>query len=111
MYGVINYSLCMPNLVAFYAKLNEIKLENVFIKHYVPNHMPDHKGKWFLKEHNSELHYGNCSKVNKFITPWSVISGSWPKRFFGFFVHKVVPIRNAFVRKMGVTQPKIYGIG
>ena len=24
MYGVMNYSLLMPNLVAFYAKLNEI---------------------------------------------------------------------------------------
>ena len=28
-----------------------------------------------------------------------------------YFVHKVVPIQNACVRKRGVTQPKIYGIG
>ena len=26
------------------------------------------------------------------------------------FVHKVVPIQNAYVRKRGITQPKIYGI-
>ena len=23
-----------------------IKLENVFVKHYAPNHMPDPKGEW-----------------------------------------------------------------
>ena len=34
------------------------KLENVFVKHYAPNHMPDPKGEWSLKENNSELHYG-----------------------------------------------------
>ena len=33
------------------------------------------------------------------------------KAVFGYFVHKVVPIQNACVRKTGVTQPKIYGIG
>ena len=27
------------------------------------------------------------------------------------FVHKVVPIQNAYVRKRGITQPKVYGIG
>ena len=43
------------------------QLENVFVKHYAPNHMPDHKGEWSLKENNSELHYGICSKVNQFI--------------------------------------------
>ena len=32
------------------------KPENVFVKHYAPNHMPDHKGEWSLKENNSELH-------------------------------------------------------
>ena len=26
-------------------------------------------------------------------------------------VHKVAPIQNAYVRKRGITQPKIYGIG
>ena len=48
-------------------------------------------------------------------TPWSVticqISGSYPKWFLRYFVHKVVPIQNACVRKKRVTQPKIYGIG
>ena len=43
------------------------KLENVFVKHYAPNHMPDPKGEWSLKQNNSELHYGICSKVNQFI--------------------------------------------
>ena len=32
-----------------------------------PKHMPDPKGKWSLKENNSELHYGIRSKVNQFI--------------------------------------------
>ena len=44
-----------------------LKLENVFMKHYAPNHMPDPKGEWTLKENNSELHHGVYSKVNQFI--------------------------------------------
>ena len=44
-----------------------LKLENVFVKHYAPNHMPDPKGECSLKENNSELHYRICSKVNQFI--------------------------------------------
>ena len=47
-------------------ELNQ-KLENVFVKHYAPNHMPDPKGEWCLKENNSELHYRICSKVYQFI--------------------------------------------
>ena len=43
------------------------KLENVFVKHYAPNHMPDPKGERSLKENNSELHYRICSKVYQFI--------------------------------------------
>ena len=39
----------------------------MLVKHYAPNHMPDPKGEWSLKENNSELHYGICSKVNQFI--------------------------------------------
>ena len=42
-------------------------LENVFMKHYAPNHMPGPKGKWILKENNSELHHEIYSKVNQFI--------------------------------------------
>ena len=30
MYGVMNYSLLMPNLIALYAKLNEIYMKNEF---------------------------------------------------------------------------------
>ena len=43
------------------------KLENVFMDHNAPNHMPDPKGEWTLKEYNSELHHGIYSKVNQFI--------------------------------------------
>ena len=81
------------------------KLENVFVKHYAPNHMPDPKGEPSLKENNSELHQGKCSKVNQFM--FTLVCNYM---FFGYFVHKVVPIQNACVRKTGVTQPKIYGI-
>ena len=86
----------------------------MFIKHYAPNHISDPKGEWSLKENNSELHYENIQKLISSSTPWSVticqISGSYPKKFFRYFVHKVVPIQNACVRKRRVTQPKIYGI-
>ena len=41
--------------------------KNVFMKHYAPNHMPDPKVEWTLKENNSELHHGIYSKVNQFI--------------------------------------------
>ena len=43
------------------------QLEYMFMKHYAPNHMPDPKGEWTLKENNSELHHGIYSKVNQFI--------------------------------------------
>ena len=43
------------------------QLENVFEKHYAPNHMPDPQGEWSFKENNSELHYGIRSKVNQSI--------------------------------------------
>ena len=42
-----------------------MELENVFEKHYAPNHIPEPKGEWSLKENNSELHHGICSKVNQ----------------------------------------------
>ena len=76
--------------------------------------MSDPKGEWPLQENNSELHYGNIQKLISSSTPWSEticqISGSYPKQFFRYFVHKVVPIQNALVPKRGVTQPKIYRI-
>ena len=88
------------------------RLENVFVKHYAPNHMPDPKGEWSLKENNSELHYGNIQNLISSSTPWSVticqISGSYPKQFFRYFVHKVVPIQMLVSEKV---QPKIFEIG
>ena len=51
----------------FFFFFHNFELENVFVKHYAPNHMPDAKGEWSLKENNSELHYGICSKVYQFI--------------------------------------------
>ena len=92
----------------------QLKVENVFIKHYAPNHMPDPKGEWSLKEIIQNFITEYVQKLISSSTPWSVticqISGSWPKRFFRYFVHNVVPIQNACVRKTGVTQPKICGI-
>ena len=32
------------------------------------------------------------------------------KRDLRYFVHKVVPLQNAYIRKRKITQPKIYGI-
>ena len=32
-------------------------------------------------------------------------------RFFRYFVHKLVSIQNAFVRRRRITQPNIYGVG
>ena len=55
----------------------------------------------FLELYNSELHYGNIQKLISSSTPWSIticqISGSYPKQFFRYFVHKAVPIQNACV--------------
>ena len=86
----------------------------MFVKHYAPNHMPGPKGEWSLKENNSELHYRNIQKLISWPTFWSVticqISGSYPKQFFRYFVHKVVPIQNACVWKWGISQPKIFRI-
>ena len=66
------------------------------------------------REYLNRKFTGYVQKLISSSTPWSVticqISGSYPKRFFIYFVHKVVPIQNACVRKTGVTQPKSYGI-
>ena len=48
----------------------------MFVKHNAPNHMPDPKGEWSLKENNSELHYGVRSKVNHFI--YTLVSNCMP---------------------------------
>ena len=71
-----------------------------------------------LCQKREQLNRKYTEKVQKLIssaTSWSVtkyqILGSYPKRLFSYFVHNVVPIQNDCVRKTGVTQPKIYGIG
>ena len=48
----------IPHLTRYYHIPHPPQLENVFMKHYAPNHMPDPKGEWTLKENNSELHHG-----------------------------------------------------
>ena len=64
---------------------------------------------------NSTENYGIGSKVNQFI---SILVSNYmsnirilAKVVLKIFVHKVVPIQNAYVRKKGMTPPKIYGIG
>ena len=63
----VEFSLNGKNFDPARSKRFLLKLENVFVKHYAPNHMPDPKGEWSLKENNSELHHGIRSKVNQFI--------------------------------------------
>ena len=59
--------------------------------------------------------YGIGSKVNQFIN--TLVCNYMPnikilaKQFVRYFVHKVVPIQNTYVRKRGITPPKIYGLG
>ena len=88
-----------------------MKLENVFVKHYAPNHMPDPKGEWSLKENNSELHYGNIQKLISSSTPWSVricqISGS----YLQIFCSQGCSYTKCLCLKGGISQPKIFGIG
>ena len=87
----------------------------MFVKHYAPNYMPDPKGELSLKENNSELHYGIGSKVNQFI--YTLVCNYMlnirilAKGVLQIFRSQDCPIQNACVRKTGVTQPKIYGIG
>ena len=67
----VKISYCLIPSLSFAAltfpDLKKNKLENVFMKHYAPNHIPDPKGEWTLKENNSELHHGIYSKVNQLI--------------------------------------------
>ena len=58
---------------------------------------------------------GIGSKVHQFI--YTLVCNYMPnitilgKAVLKIYVHKVVPIQNAYVRKRGITQPKIYGMG
>ena len=142
----------------------------MFVKHYAPQPHADPKGEWSLKENNSGLHYGICSKVYQFIYPlvcnympiiriltkavlqishskgcsytkclcpkkesnatenlrnrfkvnqfiYTLVCNYMPnirilaKTVLQIFCYKVVPIQNAYVRKRGITQLKIYGTG
>ena len=86
----------------------------MFIKHYAPNHMPNPKGEWSLKEINSELHHRIRSKVNQFI--YTLVCNFMlnirilAKAVLQIFHSQGCSYANACVRKKGVTQPKIYGI-
>ena len=88
----------------------------MFVKHYAPNHMPDPKGEWSLKENNSELHYGICSKVNQFI--YTLVCNYMQNiRILAKAVLQIFRSHGCSFTKMpvsgktGVTQPNIYGIG
>ena len=61
------FNCCPGKLIRSHKSSLLLKLENVFVKHYAPNHMPDPKGEWSFKEYNSELHYGIYLKVYQFI--------------------------------------------
>ena len=92
---------------AFHLRTNPnptlIQLENVFMKHYAPNHMPDPKGEWTLKENNSELHHGIYSKVNQFI--YTLVCNYMPnirildKAVLQIFRSQGCSYTNAYVRK------------
>ena len=67
-YGRITCDFTCFNSILVLPSPEVIKiLENVFVKHYAPNHMPDPKGEWSLKENNNEELNGICSKVYQFI--------------------------------------------
>ena len=95
--------------------LSKTKIENVFVKHYAPNHMPDPKGECSLKENNSELHDGIHSKVNQFI--YTMVCNNTPnirilaKAVLQIFCSQGCSYTNCLCPENGSTQPKIYGIG
>ena len=88
----------------------------MFVKHYAPNHMPDPKGEWSLKENNSELHYGICSKVYQFI--YTLVFNYMPvMRILAKGVLQISRSKGCSYtkclcpKKRRVTQPEIYGMG
>ena len=87
----------------------------MFVKHYAPNHMPDPKGEWSLKENNSELHYRICSKVYQFI--YTLVCNYMPiMRILAKAVLQLSPSKRCsytkcLCPKRRVTQLEIYGIG
>ena len=103
----VGYYICLP----IYTLL---KLENVFVKDYAPNHMPDPKGEWSLKENNSALNYGICSKVKHFI--YTLVCNYMPNiRILANAALQIYRSQGCSYTKClcpeaGVAQPKIYGI-
>ena len=67
------------------------------------------------KDSNTPKIYGIGSKVNQFINTlvcnYMPNIRILPKAVLQIFCHKVVPIQNAYVRKRGITPPKVYGKG
>ena len=88
----------------------------MFVKHYAPNQIADPKGEWSLKENNSELHYGICSKVNQFI--YTLVFNYMPSmRILAKGVLQISRSKGCSYtkclcpKKRRVTLPEIYGIG
>ena len=84
------------------------------MKHYAPNHMPDPKGEWTLKENNSELHHGIYSKVNQFI--YTLVCNYMPniriqaKAVLQIFHSQGCSYTNCLCLENGSNSTKIYGI-
>ena len=80
-----------------------------------PNHMPDPKGEWTLKENNSELHQGIYSKVNQFI--YTLVCNYMPniriqaKTVLQIFHSQGCSYTKCLCLKKDSNTPKIYGIG
>ena len=87
----------------------------MFVKHYAPNHMPDPKGEWSLKENHSELHYGIRSKVNQFI--YTLVCNYMPnirilaKAILQIFRSQGCSCTKCLCPKKGSISTKIYRIG
>ena len=85
------------------------------MKHYAPNHMPDPKGEWTLKENNSELHHGIYLKVNQSI--YTLVCNDMPnnrilaKAVLQIFRSQGCSYTKCLCLKNGIkTQPNIYGM-
>ena len=93
----------MPIYLSFFLCESLLELENVFVKHYAPNHIPDPKGECSLKENNSELHYGIHSKVNQFI--YILVCNCTPN--ITILAKAVVGLKTLLLQ--GLSEPEFYG--
>ena len=102
----------MQKLLTFF---QQKKLENVCVKHYATDHMPEPKGEWSLKENNSELHYGIRSKVNQFI--YTLVYNSFEnirilaKAVLQIFCSQGCSYTKCLWPKNGSNSTETYGIG